>query len=274
VVENWSAGIPATEAWADALRMQVRVIAALVRRETRAHFGESRLGYLWAIIEPASHLVIWLVLFVYIFRRRVPFGGSMPLFFLTGLVPYFLYYKVAMYLSGAVAGNRSLLNLPPIKPLDVLLARAILESATYVFVAVVLFFGLFLTGVDQAIPADFLALIAAVAAIVIFGTGLGMFNAVMMAFIPKWGFFFYTFFGPLYLLSGLFFLAEEVPPTYRHYLMYNPLFHYVSWFRTAFYPGFSHDYLDRGYALTWSISALTLGLALLRIARRKLLEPT
>lgn len=64
--------------WVEASRLQLRVLAALVRRETRAHFGERRLGYLWAVIEPALHLLVYMVLFTYILRRQNPVGGSLP----------------------------------------------------------------------------------------------------------------------------------------------------------------------------------------------------
>lgn len=62
-------------------RVQVRVISALVRRETRAHFGEYRLGYLWAIIEPGAHLGALMILFIYVLRRHIPVPGDPTLFF-------------------------------------------------------------------------------------------------------------------------------------------------------------------------------------------------
>jgi transposase len=105
------------QSWAlsgEAIRLQSRVIAALVRRETRAHFGEMRLGYLWAIIEPALHLIVLGLLFSYVLRRHSPLGGSMIMFMLTGLMTYFLFYKLATYVAGAVSENRALLNLPPL----------------------------------------------------------------------------------------------------------------------------------------------------------------
>jgi len=266
--------ISARQAWAEALRLQVRVLAALVRRETRAHFGESRLGYLWAIIEPVMHLMGYVLLFSVILRRSNPVGGSLALFILTGLIPYFLYSKLATYLSGAIIANKALLNLPPVKPFDVIASRAILEATTYLFVGVILLTSLLLSGIPEAVPQDPVVLTAAIAAIVTFGFGLGMINAVLQAFISNWQTIFTLTSGPIYLLSGVFFLIDEIPHPMQDYLLYNPLLHFVSWFRSGFYPGYSAAYLDRGYALYWSISALVLGLGLLRVTRRKLLEPT
>lgn len=258
--------------WFVACRLQLRVLAALARRETRSHFGEQRLGYLWAVIEPSLHLFVYMTLFTYILRRHNPVGGSMPLFIVTGLVPYFLYYKLATYVAGSVVNNKALLNLPPVKPLDVLTARAILEATTYGFVGFVILFALYLAGVSQAAPRDLLMVLQALVGLVTLGFGLGMINAVLREFIPNWMTLFGFILAPLYLLSGIFFVIDEIPEPVRSYLQYNPLLHFVIWFRSGFYPDFSHTYLDRSYALHWSIAALVLGLVLVRIARRKLLE--
>lgn len=264
-----------TSSWRDwfaAARLQLRVLAALVRRETRSHFGESRLGYLWAVIEPALHLFVYMTLFTYILQRHNPVGGSMPLFIATGLVAYFLYYKLATYVASSVVSNKALLNLPLVKPLDVLMARAILEATTYVFVGSIILFSLYLAGVSQAVPRDPLGLLQAIAGIVTLGFGIGMINAVMREFVPNWMTLFGFLLAPLYLLSGIFFVIDQVPEPVRGYLLYNPMVHFIIWFRSGFYPEYSHSYLDRSYALQWSVAALVLGLVLVRVARRKLLE--
>jgi capsular polysaccharide transport system permease protein len=259
--------------WVEASRLQLRVLAALVRRETRAHFGERRLGYLWAVIEPALHLLVYMVLFTYILRRHNPVGGSLPLFIVTGVTPYFMYYKQATYLAGSVVSNRSLLNLPLVKPFDIMIARAILEAVIYLVVGFIMLLTLYLAGVSQAVPRDPLTVAEAIGGIVTFGFGLGMINAVLREFIPSWPTLFAFFLGPLWLLSGLFFLVDEIPEPARGYLLYNPVLHFIIWFRSGFYPGYSLTYLDRSYALKWSSACLLLGLVLVRVAHRKLLEP-
>ncbi|GEP58626.1 ABC transporter permease [Reyranella soli] len=262
------------KAWADAIRLQFRVIAALVRRETRAHFGESRLGYLWAIIEPMLHLIVLGLLFSYVLKRHSPLGGSMIMFMLTGLMTYFLFYKLAAYVAGAVAGNRSLLNLPPIKPLDVMISRAILEAATYLFVGFLMFLGLVLAGHGEAIPRHPLSLAAAIAVTIAFGFGVGTINAIIQVFVTNWSTIFGFLLSPLFLLSGLWFLPESVPPPFRGYLLYNPLMHCIMWVRSGYYRNYDPPDLDRGYAVLSSALTVAIGLMLLRATRRKLLEPT
>lgn len=260
--------------WAEVTRAQVRVISALVRREMRAHFGESRLGYLWAIIEPILHLASFVLVLIVLFKRHAPMGDNATFFVMTAVLPYFLYFKLASYIGYSIESNRPLFNLPPVKPLDVVLARTILETATYLVVGIILVVGLLIGGVSEAAPAHPLQLAEAVAVVVMFGMGFGMINIIVRLFISNWMTVFSLVTSPLYLLSGIWFLPEQVPQPLRDYLLYNPLMHFVMWSRTGFYRDYDPEYLDRPYAAAWALGALVLGLALLRVGRRKVLEPT
>ncbi len=45
------------------LTTQARVIGALVLRETRSAFGDTQLGYLWAIVNPALSTLVLVAIF-------------------------------------------------------------------------------------------------------------------------------------------------------------------------------------------------------------------
>jgi len=64
----------------EALRTQVRVIHALVLRETKTRYGQHKLGFVWAILEP----MIMVALFVAIFsslRNDNPGGTLSAIYF-------------------------------------------------------------------------------------------------------------------------------------------------------------------------------------------------
>jgi capsular polysaccharide transport system permease protein len=257
-----------------AIRMHVRIVAALVRREMKAHFGASRIGYLWALIEPALHLATYLMIFIFVFRRHAPVGTSIALFVLTGFVPYFLYSKLANYVSASIGSNRSLLTLPPVKPLDVVAARVVLESATYLFVGSLMFLGLYLSGIPDAAPYDPLKVMEACAVAICLGLGIGMINIVILSYFHNWMTFFGMISTPLWFFSGIWFLPEQVPEPYRGYMLYNPLLHVILMFRTAFYGDYASTFLDAPYVITVDLLLLATGLALMQVARRKVLEPS
>jgi len=259
--------------WGMIIGTQIRVISALIRREMRAHFGESRMGYLWALIEPCLHLAVMMVVFIYVLHRRPALGTSSAVFILTGVVPYFLYSKIANYVSGSIGGNRQLLALPPVKPHDVIVARTILEAATYLFVGFLLFLALFMAGIPEAIPYDLLPIFEAVGFSIVIGLGVGMINIVIISYFHNWMTFFGFLSTPLWFFSGLWYIPDEISEPYRSYILYNPLVHVIMLARSGFYREFRPALLDMPYLIGFAGVVLAIGLAMVRTARRQILAP-
>lgn len=113
-------------------------------REIRTRFGKFRLGYLWAILEPASHLLILLGIFSYIMHRTMP-DISFPIFLINGLIPFY-FSNISRRSVGAIEANQGLFNYRPVKPIDTIIARTLLESFIYVYVYVFLMFIIWLAG--------------------------------------------------------------------------------------------------------------------------------
>lgn len=77
------------------LEVQQAAVKALFLREIKTRFGKYRLGYLWAVLEPAGHLLILLTIFGYVMHRTMP-DISFPVFLINGLIPFL--YLVALVL--------------------------------------------------------------------------------------------------------------------------------------------------------------------------------
>ena len=251
-----------------ALSHQRRVISAIVLREAQTRYGKSSLGYLWAFIEPVTHVAV--MSFVYwAINRQSPVGASVLVFFVTGVLPFFLFQKVALHLGNAVRANRLILRLPAVTPFDVVAARAILEGLTWITVATLLFAALIAAG--RARPPD-QVMVCAAAAFVTFslGCGVGLMNSVAMTIWPSWARAYPTLTRPLYHFSAIFFFIDHIPPHLRWWLSWNPLVHAVQWFRVGYYSEYASLVLDREYLIKWAIATLVIGLCLERIAQRKL----
>jgi capsular polysaccharide transport system permease protein len=256
-----------------AVRSQVRVVGALIRREMVSHGGESRLGYLWALLGPVFYLGVMLLVFDLVLHRSAALGKSTALFCLTGVVPWHMYSKIAGYVSDAVANNRGLLTLPPVKLLDVIWARVILEAATFFLIAFMMFLVLYIVGIPDAVPFDLLTAIEACLIGIAFGLGVGLINIVISSYFHNWMIFFHVTYFPLWFLSGVWFLPEEVPSGPRDWMLYNPILHLITLFRLGFYPDYRGMYLDVPYLLVTTTATVALGMALLKVCQRRVLQP-
>src|SRR5712675_825636 len=75
--------------FAERLRTQCRVIQALIIRETRTRFGDAKLGYGWALLEPILHIKLLSARFSLLMQGRPPIGTHFFIFYFTGLIRYY-----------------------------------------------------------------------------------------------------------------------------------------------------------------------------------------
>lgn len=256
--------------WADLRRgyvTQFHIVGALMMREMRTRFGNRQFGYAWALIEP----LIQIGILVFIFRmlgRRPPLGTSFEAFFLNGFVPYSLFNQISLRSAQAIVANRALLALPPIRNMDTVWARIILEAVTGT-VSLILLMAIFGYFGVPIVPNDLLQYVLGLASAISLGAGIGVFNASVSSIWNIWPTIYSWFARLQYFLCGVFFLPDFMPPTARSILAYNPLAHCLMWIREGFYSGYESIILDKYYPITFAIIAAILGMTIERVFRRQ-----
>jgi len=166
-----------------ALSTQARVIYALILRETKTRYGEHKLGFLWAIIEPLLMVAIFVAIFSMI-RSGSPGGMPMVPFMLTGIVPFTLFRSTMTQMQGAIAMNRMLFAFPQVTTFDVIFARGLLEVLLLGGVFGMLLFGMHIAGYDIRIERP-LGVLTACALLALIGVGFGFIFASLSPFIPS-----------------------------------------------------------------------------------------
>ena len=115
-------------------RVQRGVVFALMLRETRTRYSESALGYGWALIDPLIELVVLWLMFTFLRQRQVPIDAPLPVFLVTGIVPFGLWRASVSQGASAVRSNLPLLIYPQVTVADCIIARVLLEGATTLIV--------------------------------------------------------------------------------------------------------------------------------------------
>lgn len=256
----------------DGLRCQCRVLHALIIRETRTRFGESRLGYGWAVIEPLLHITVLWVMFSLLMHGQPPIGRSFFVFYFTGLLPYHVFIHTSGNMVHAIPGNGSLLQLPLVTRFDVVLARGIIEVVTDLVVALILLSGFCAAGFAGA-PDDVWNACLALVAIAGLGWGAGFVNAMIGQRIRSWDKIWVQAMRVLYFASGIFYAPGMMPDWVRQILVWNPVLQAIDWFRSACFASYHPHWLDRTYLTGTAIATLLAGLALERAMRRWASEP-
>ncbi|WEX10245.1 ABC transporter permease [Chelativorans sp. AA-79] len=250
-----------------AIATQLRVIGALVLRETRATFGTSQIGYLWAIIVPAAGTMILVLLFSAI-GRHPPFGASLALFFATGLLTLEFFNKLGDSLMTVFEANRALTAYPLIKGADFLFARAILIAATYALIMSLFFSALI--ALDLAdVPAHPMDLMEAFSVTLLLGFGFGATNAVLVSLWDSWRHVEKILTRPLIFVSGVFYVPSALPTRVIDWISWNPVLHAVEWLRSGYYVNYDTRVLDKTYILAVALCLTFAGLAGERLTRSR-----
>lgn len=245
-------------------------MAALILREMQARYGNSPGGYIWAVLEPVGQLLVLSLLFSFIVRSP-SLGNSFILFYATGLLPFSLYNSIANVTTQALNYSRPLLTYPVVMWVDAISARVVLTVLTEVTVAYILLFT-FLTLIDTGTVIDFIPILAAYSGAILLGLGVGLVNTVIIGFFPVWQAFWSILTRPLFLISGVILIMEDLPPVAQDVLKWNPLMHITGSMREGFYPMYKPQYISYTFVFMTALILIFAGTLLLRRYHRDFLK--
>lgn len=254
---------------ATGLSGQLEVLNALILREIKTRFGDHQLGYLWALIEPS----LWIGTFVgifYLFGRSSPSGMDPVSFIATGLIPYMAFRNTTSKAVNAIDANKGLLFYPQVQPLDLVLARAVLEFVTLIMVFCVIIFAASMWRGTLPHVADWVQLVFGFVAASALGTSLGLVLSGLSVFTPTIERLHGAILRPMFWFSGVFFTANGLPLAARELMLYNPVLHVIEFVRSGWFVEYRSQYASMGYATTWIVGLTFLGLVIERAARRRL----
>ena len=255
---------------ASVLWQSLRTTFALILREMGTTYGRSPGGYIWAIIEPIGIILILSVAFSVIVRSP-SLGTSFVLFYATGYLPFIFYATTEDKITNALRFSRTLLAYPSVTWLDAVFARFTLNFLTSASTFSILMTGI-LALVSTRVSLVLVPIVTAVVLASLIGLGVGLVNCLLIGFFPIWKSVWNIISRPLFIVSGVFFVLEDMPPLVRDILWWNPLIHVIGLMRTGFYSTYHASYLSLPYAFGVALVLICIGLLFLSKYHKPLLE--
>ena len=242
----------------------------MILREMTTRYGRSIGGYIWAVAEPLGAITLLTIAFSQMVRTP-PIGTSFALFYATGYMAFHVYSDISNTVSSAIKVNRNLMRYPSVTPLDAIIARFLLSLLTQIVVLSVMLTCIILIS-DAHINFDLASVVLAITMAALLGLGVGTLNCVVFAFVPVWSQLWAVINRPLFIISGVFYLVEELPANLREIIWFNPLAHPISIMRAGFYGTYDAASASPTYVLFLGCGMLAVGLLLLRRHRSRIIE--
>lgn len=248
----------------------LRTISALMMREMSTTYGRSALGYLWAILEPAAGIMLMSVIFSLGFRSP-GIGTSFALFFASGLLPFMMYGDAGSKTSTGLRFSRQLLQYPGVTFIDALAARIAMSAMTQIFVSIVVLttiIEIYELDVILDPPSIALGFLMALS----LGVGIGTLNCYLLSIYPVWERTWAIINRPLFIISCVIFLYDDVPMPYRDWLWWNPLIHPIGMMRKGIYATYDASYVSPLYVFGVAAVTFVTGLLLLQRHHKRILN--
>ncbi|MEO1732384.1 MAG: ABC transporter permease [Pseudomonadota bacterium] len=248
----------------------IRCISALALREMATRYGKSPGGYIWAIVEPMGMIVI-LALAFSLLVRTPSLGNSFLLFYATGYLPFNLYQTISSFMAYSIAFSKPLLFYPAVTWTDAILARFILNALTGILVMFILLTAISIV-VDTRVVITIEPLVISIFLALLLAAGVGMLNCVLFGLYPVWVQIWSIATRPLFIISGVLFIYEDLPKAVQDILWYNPLMHVTGLARKGFFPTYHASYVDVTYVIICGLVPLFLGVVLMGRYHRDILN--
>ncbi len=251
-----------------AWNIQKSVVFALFIRELNSRFGRFKLGYVWAVAEPFFTILAFCLIRMVMGSGSIE-GLAFPIFFASGMLIYTIFSNIGQAMIGLVESNLQLMNYQRIKPLDPLIARALLEIIISAASIMVILGGFYWVGYTFTWN-NTLGFIAVFVLISAFSFGIGCIFAVASLLFQEFKKIAPILIRPLFFISGIFFSTNSVPEYILPYLLWNPILHAIELGRNVMFVEYNCTYVSLPYLSFSALLSIAIGLALFRLYQKKL----
>lgn len=250
-------------------QIQCSVVFTVFLRELKSRFGRYNLGYLWALAEPIFIVIVMSLIRGLLTKSNM--AGLPPiLFFASGFLTFSLFRNIITASISAIESNMGLFNYQRVKPMDIVVARWLLETIITFFVMILILGSFYLSGMSFSWNST-LRVMGAFGCLFMLGGGIGLICCIVGPLWQDAKKIIPMLIRPFFFISGIFFAGNAVPRGMRDYVMWNPLLHLLELVRESMFVEYTSHEGNWGYLFGVSIVTFLIGLVVYRLSRKTVL---
>ncbi len=246
-------------------KLQGRVIWALTMRETITRFGREGLGVIWMVAEPSMFVIGVMVIFSQI-DSNARFSVAE---YLAVSYPTLLFWRNGTNrVTKALEINRALLHHQPVRPIDIIYSRILLEFSGAAGAFLILYLIFVQLGICQW-PADTLTMALGYIFVIWFSFAFVLIMAALAELSETVERVSHIILYLMLPFAGVFIPLTGVPEKFRNILLCFPLVDAVEYFHHGYYGDRMPTYYHIRYSALTILAMTLFGLSLANIAIRR-----
>ena len=206
-----------------------------IKREFLSRYTHSLLGGIWAILNPLSMILVYMLIFSQVMRAKLPgieSGFAYSIYLCAGLLPWGLFTELSLRCVNIFVDNGNMLKKVAFP--KVCLPAIVLGSALINFGIISILFLVFLLGVGQFPGIAILGCLPLLLLLIALATSIGIFLGTVNVFFRDVGQAYGIICQFWFWFTPLVYPASIVPERFRGLLELNPRVGLMEGFHTIF----------------------------------------
>jgi len=200
-------------------------IVQSVRNELISRFSRSKLGVLWAILNPLSQVLIYALILSNVLRTKLPGIDSQyayAIYLMAGLLGWTLFNEIVSRCLNIFIEHGNLIKKMafPRVTLPVIAIGSCITNNLFLFISMLGIFALLGHQFNMAM----LWLIPLTLVVIVFSLGIGLILGVMNVFLRDIGQVIPVILQMLFWFTPIVYPVTIIPEAYRHWLNLNPMY--------------------------------------------------
>ena len=247
-----------------AIKRYKYLLSDLVVRDIKTKYRRSVLGVLWSVLNPLLMMLVLTAVFSKIIRVEVE--GGFALFYLTGYIIFNFISESSNFSLTSMINAGGLIKKVYIPKYLFPLEKTIFSLVNMLFslIAFVLVFGIFLATDKVDIHATMLLFFIPMIYIFVFAFGLNLILSTLNVFFRDVGHLWGVFVTVWMYATPIIYPISIVPEWLQSIIRFNPLYHYVTYFRNVMIYGTIPSLTDNLVCIGFSLIFLLVGVTVFR----------
>ena len=230
------------------------LLRLLIKRDFISRYRKSVLGVLWSLFNPLLTMLVMTLVFSYLFRFQIE---NFPVYLLSGNIIFGFFNESTTQAMSSLIANESIIKKVYIPKYIFPLSRVLssLVNLLFSFIAFLLVF------IFTRAPFHVTILLFPIPIIYtfVFSLGVAMILSSMAVFFRDITYLYGILLTLLTYLTPLFYPIEIIPERFQPFMGFNPLYHFVDYFRSLALRGVVPGFWANAVCLGFSLAALCCG---------------